>query len=179
MTTTTTQGLLRRLGVAALTLAATCTLSACQITSPITTDLDYDPADGVSVETEFVEVLDLIVISEGKGAPGVLTGYAVNSSDEPLTVDFALEADGERTALKPSVKIPARDAARTDGRTSDDDDLTDPITIDSVPAVAGSLITVRVTTSADGTVSKRVPVLPPDGIYEPYAKFIAAIGSSE
>lgn len=179
VTQTTTHGRPRRLPLVALTLAAACGLSACQITSPITTNMEYDPADGVSVQTQFVEVLDLVVVSEGEGAPGVLAGYVVNNSDEEETVDFALDADGERTALSPTVEIAAGNSARTDGRQVDAAEFTDPILIDAVPAVAGSLVTVRVTTSADGTASKRVPVLPPEGVYEPYAELIAGAGSSE
>ncbi|MGB5952339.1 MAG: hypothetical protein WBG57_07470 [Ornithinimicrobium sp.] len=174
MTVTTTHRRSRRLRVAALTLAATCSLSACQITSPITTDLDYDPADGVSVETELIEVLDLMVISPGQGEPGILTGYVVNSGEEPITVNFALEHDGERQDLSPKIEVAPGDAARADGRSADDEDFSDPVRIDTVEARVGSLVTVRVTTSTDGLVSKRVPVLPPDGVYSVYRDALSA-----
>ncbi|MGB3186544.1 MAG: hypothetical protein WBG36_12945 [Ornithinimicrobium sp.] len=175
MTETTTRSRPRRLALAALAVTATCTLSACQITSPITTDLDYDPADGLSVDTEFVEGLDLLIVSQGDGAPGVLTGYIVNSGPEPITVEFALEVDGQRQPLQPEVEIQPGDAARTDGRTSNDDEFTNPVTIESVPVIAGSLVTVRMTTSAEGTVSKRIPVLPPDGVFAPYREVISSL----
>ncbi|CAN5497406.1 hypothetical protein BH23ACT6_BH23ACT6_14840 [soil metagenome] len=186
VTATTTHGRPRRLALAALTLTATFGLSACQIMSPITTNMEYDPADGVTVETELVEVLDLIVISEGNGAPGVLVGYLVNTDDEPVTVQFALEVDGERQDLKPAVEVPAGDATRTDGRSSDEASFTDPVkeasftdpvTISAVPAPPGSLVTVRVTTSADGLASKLVPVLPPDDVYKAYDKVLQGLGT--
>ena len=165
----------RRLALAALAVTATFTLSGCQITSPITTDLDYDPADGLSVDTEFVEGLDLVVVSPGEGAPGVLSGYIVNSGPEPITVEFALEVDGERQPLQPELEIQPGDSARTDGRTLQETEITDPVTIDSVPVIAGSLVTLRMTTSAEGAVSKRIPVFPPDGVFAVYRDTITSL----
>ena len=167
----TTTPPIRRFGLAVATLATAFGVSSCQVASPITTDLPYDPADGVSVETDDMEVLDLVIISEANGAPGVVSGYVVNTSGEPLTVNIALEAEGERTDLMPPVEVDPSQGMRMDGKT-DDGEFVDPVTAEAVPGVPGGLVTLRLSTS-QSAVSTRVPVLPPDGIYAPYAEVVA------
>ncbi len=163
----------RRFALVTATLAAAYGLTACQVASPITTDLPYDPAEGVSVQTERMELLDLVIISEGEDTPGVISGYVVNLSDEPLSVDLALEVDGGRTPLSPSVEVAADSGTRLDGKT-EEGEFVDPVQADSIPGLAGGLVTVRVSTSNGNTVSTRVPVFPPDGIYQPYAELIGS-----
>ncbi|MGB3829690.1 MAG: hypothetical protein WA962_13030 [Ornithinimicrobium sp.] len=160
----------RRFAVTTTALAAAFALSACQLNSPVQTNDPYDPADGVSAETDDMEVLDLVVISEGNGAPGVISGYVVNTSSEPLTVQVALEADGARTELTPSVEVSRSQGVRMDGKT-DDGEFVDPVRADSVPGVPGGMVSLRLST-ADSAVSTLVPVLPPDGVYEPYAEVV-------
>ncbi len=160
----------RRLAMAAASVTAALGLSACQVASPITTDLPYDPAEGVSVETDDVEVLDLLVISEGNGAPGVISGYVVNTSSEPVTVSVALEADGDRTQLSPDIEVSPSRGMRMDGKT-DDGDFVDPLMAQAVPGVTGGMVTLRLSTT-QSAVSTLVPVLPPDGIYAPYADIL-------
>ncbi|MGB3256370.1 MAG: hypothetical protein WBG89_00430 [Ornithinimicrobium sp.] len=162
---------IRRFGLAVATLATAFGVSSCQVASPITTDMQYDPADGVSVETEDMDVLDLVIISEGEGAPGVVSGYVVNTSDEPLTVNVALEAEGERADLAPAVEVNPSRGVRMDGRT-DDGAFVDPVLADAVPGFPGGLVTLRFSTG-QSAVSARVPVLPPDGVYEPYVEVLA------
>ncbi len=163
----------RRLSLIVAALAATAGLSACQVASPITTDQIYDPADGVSIDTESgdVEVRDLLVVSEGNGGPGVILGYVVNSSEESLTLEVALEVDGARTELTPSVEIPADSAARLDGRIAEGE-FVDPILAAEIPGLPGALIDLRITTSGGEVASSSVPVLPPDGYYANYADLL-------
>ncbi len=118
-----------------------------------------------------MEVLDLVIISEGDGAPGVVSGYVVNTSGEPLTVNVALETEGERTDLTPPVEVDPSQGMRMDGKT-DDGEFVDPVTAEAVPGVPGGLVTLRLSTGRSA-VSARVPVLPPDGLYEPYAEVVA------
>ncbi len=158
--------------MAVATLAATFGVGACQVASPITTDLPYDPADGVSVETDDMEVLDMVVISEGNGAPGVISGYVVNTSSEPVTVSVALEAEGDRTQLSPDIEVSPSRGMRMDGKT-DDGDFVDPLMAQAVPGVTGGMVTLRLSTT-QSAVSTLVPVFPPDGIYEPYADVLGA-----
>lgn len=169
--TRTTTSPTRRLSLVVAALAATAGLSACQVASPITTDQPYDPADGVSLDTEEVSVRDLLVVSEGNGGPGVILGYVVNTSEEALSVEVALETDGARTQLTPVVEIPADSAARLDGRVVEGE-FVDPILAAEIPGVPGGLIDVRITTSTGGVSSTSVPVLPPDGVYANYTKLL-------
>jgi len=172
--------------VGVATLVSPLMLSGCFVTSPVTTDNTYDPAEGVSVETTGLEISDLLLVSEGEGAPGVVAGYAVNTAipgrqptepaeQDDITVQFALEADGERTDLDSEVTLSPAKAKRLDGRT-DDGDFKDPLTVSSVPALPGSLVTMRVMTSGGEAVSARIPVYPPERIYAPYQSVLEQAG---
>ena len=169
--TRTTTSPTRRLSMMVAALAATAGLSACSVASPITTDQPYDPADGVSLDTEEVSVRDLLVVSQGNGGPGAVLGYVVNKSEEALSVEVALAADGARTDLTPIVEVPADGVARLDGRVAEGE-FTNPILAAEIPTVPGALIDVRITTSTGGVSSTSVPVLPPDGVYVNYAKLL-------
>lgn len=76
--------------VAASAAAGALLLTAC---SPVTTNLDYDPSDGVRVElSRDLHGSNLMVVSEGDGAPGNVLGALTNRSSDPAT--FTLEAEG-------------------------------------------------------------------------------------
>ncbi|MGB3761599.1 MAG: hypothetical protein WA966_00130 [Ornithinimicrobium sp.] len=169
--TRTTTPPIRRFGLAVAALATAFGVSSCQVLSPITTDLPYDAADGVSAGTGIMEARDLVIISEGEGAPGVISGYVVNTGTEPLTVNVSLEAEGESTDQTPAIEVNPNKGVRMDGKT-DDGEFVDPVLADAVPGLPGGLVTLRLSTS-QSAVSARVPVLPPDGIYEPYAEVVA------
>ncbi len=161
----------RRLILVVAALAATAGLSACQVASPITTAQPYDPADGVSLDTEEVSVRDLLVVSEGNGTPGVIVGYVVNNSEEPLSVEVALVEDGTRTVLTPAVEIAADSAGRLDGRAAEGE-FVDPVIAAQIPGLPGGLVDLRITTSTGEATSTSVPVLPPDGVYANYAELL-------
>lgn len=134
----------------------------------------YSPADGVHLEAGSLEIVDLLVVSTGLGEPGVVSGYAVNESDEPVTIDMALETeDGERIELSPSVEVPAGTALRIDGYDVTTGEFTDPVLVPEVPVRAGQLITVRITSGSD-VVSERVPILLPDYPYGAYTEILAS-----
>lgn len=159
----------RRLGVAALTLAAACALAACQINSPVTTDLPYDPADGVSVDAGAVKVRDLLIVSEGDGASGVVSGLLVNTGAEPVTVQLTA---GE-TPLEPAMEVPPGGAVRLDGRSTTGEQgeqgaqgENQGVTVPAVDVAAGATLPVQVSTSTGGLGSAVVPVLLPVDQYE-------------
>jgi len=162
-------------------------LSGCFVLSPVTTDNTYDPAEGVSVDTEGLQIEDLLIVSEGEGAPGVVVGYAVNTAipgrqptepaeQDDITVQFALQQDGERIDADSEVTLTPAKAQRLDGR-NDDGDFEEPLTVPEVPGLTGSMVTLRVTTSAGEAVSAQVPVLPPEMYFEPYATVLERSGS--
>src|SRR5699024_8640719 len=101
--------------VVGLASAASRGRGACAMTSPVTTDLAYDPADGVSVDAGDLAVRDLLVVSEGGGAPGVVSGLVVNSGTEEAQVTLVVSADGQMTPLSPTVTVPVDGAVRLDG----------------------------------------------------------------
>ncbi|RYZ29089.1 MAG: hypothetical protein EOP01_05855, partial [Propionibacteriaceae bacterium] len=93
----------RRPGTRALAaagaLAAGLLLAGCSATNPIQTQHDYSPSDGVRVTVGDVRGNNLLVLTSGQGAPGVLHGAFTNDSDEDrtVTVSFAGAEGGEAT----------------------------------------------------------------------------------
>jgi hypothetical protein len=158
----------RRLGAAAATLVIASGLGACQVASPVTTDLSYDPADGLSLTVGEVEILDLLVVSTGVGEVGVVSGYAVNRSSEPANLEIVLSAeDGTEVALEPAVEVPAGSSVRIDGYDPATGEFTDPVVVPEVPVRAGQLITLQVSTEG-AVASNRVPILLPEPPYAVY-----------
>ncbi|WP_125776262.1 hypothetical protein [Antribacter gilvus] len=79
-------------------------LAAC---SPTTTTLDYAPSDGARVEVSKdarLRGINLLVISEGDGAPGTLLGALTNQTSDDAT--FTLTAEG---AAPVTVRVEAGD----------------------------------------------------------------------
>ncbi|WP_166850662.1 hypothetical protein [Isoptericola sp. BMS4] len=86
--------------VATGAVAAAALLAAC---SPTTTVLPYAPSDGARVNlTDSVRGINLMVVSEGDGAPGALLGALANDSGED--VSFELATAGNDTV---SLVVPA------------------------------------------------------------------------
>lgn len=144
-----------RLGAGAgLALAATLMLSGCQWTSPIETDRAYEPADGSSITIGGVDLRNIVIVSDGHGAPGTVAGMAVNNTDQDVQLSIP---DESGQALQ--VTVPARGSARL-GTEGDGG----PITIASVPEPDGAYRLLSVVTS-QGQSAVNAPVLPPEGYY--------------
>lgn len=86
----------RRLGTAGVAAALAAGLSGCQFASPVTTEIVYNPGEGVIVNVGEVAVRDLLVISQGYGAPGLISGLAVNHGSTPVQVTFTVADAGSR-----------------------------------------------------------------------------------
>lgn len=129
-------------------------LAACAPT--YTTDIPYDPADGVSLVAGDVVIRDLLVVSEGNGAPGTLRGLVVNNGPEAVTVEVSVA----QVPLDPPLEVVAGGAARLDGTPLLDGQGGQPLLLDSVPYPPGTAVPVRVTTSAGGVGSASTFVLP-------------------
>ena len=143
------------LGVAGLALA----LSAC---SPITTDEPYAASDGIRAQVGDLEVLNLMIVSEGKGSEGRLLGAASSSAAEADTLTIAAQ-DG-------SVDVPVRlDAGQTVNFSGADDDV---VLVDEVSVEPGSNVLVTLSNAAGDTVDVHVPVL--DGTLAEYADALPA-----
>lgn len=142
------------LGVASLALA----LSAF---SPITTDEPYAASDGIRAQVGDLEVLNLMIVTEGDGGSGRLLGAASSSSGEPDVLTIAAE-DG-------SIDIPVQLDAGQTVNFSAEDDRED---IERVSAAAGTNLLVTLTDGSGASVEVHVPVL--DGTLAEYADVVQA-----
>jgi hypothetical protein len=142
---------LRRLAPVAA-LGAALALSACQTQSPIQTDQPYTPADGVPVDLGVVQVRDLLVISSGKGKPGVLSAAVTNTGAEAQRIAFALPQ-----AQPVYAEAAAFSEARLSGGTQ--------VQLPSVPVSPGDVVQLTVQSPNAPAAVVTVPVLPPSGYY--------------
>lgn len=151
----------RRLAVLTAALAGL-GLSGCQVNSPTTTLLRYAPADGIELDGDSVDVRDLLVISHGGGAPGVVLGSVVNQTTEPVTI--TISAAG--TELSPQIEVGPRSAVRLDGQGGEE--AGDPVSIPALDTPAGQSVEIRISTDTE-TLAGNAPVLLPQGHYEQFA----------
>jgi len=141
----------------AATVAAVLALSGCQVMSPIQTNVPYQSADGVAVDLGDVQIRGLVVVTDAKGSPGTLSGLAINTSANPVTVTFVTGPSAEASTR---AVIPAGTPTRLSGVQGET-----PVTIQSLPAAPGDMVKVIISTPDAGAPSVLVPVLPPTGYY--------------
>ena len=139
-------------------------LSGCQVSSPTTTMLRYAPADGVEVDGETLDVRDLLVVSQGDGAPAVVSGALVNSGTEPVTATVSVAGQ----ELSPQVTVEPGAAVRLDG-TSADGSQGERLVLPALDSPAGQYVEVRIAAEGQDTLTADAPVLLPQGPYEQYA----------
>ncbi len=143
-------------------------LSGCEgTTNPITTMVDYAPADGIQLDGSSLAVRDLLVVSHGNGAPGVVSGTVVNSGTEPVTLTVAVAGQ----QLEGEVTVDPGAAVRLDGVRSDGSEA-NPVTVPALDSPAGQGVEVRLSDGQE-TLAGTVPVLLPQG---PYAQFADLAG---
>lgn len=153
---------LRLTGIAGAALL----VSACGVFSPVQTDYPYIPGDGVALTMPGLDLRNLVVVTEGQGAPGTIVGQAVNEGADAVQVSFALEGGGETRVTVPAF---SDDALSLDGS---------PVVLDAVPDAPGAMVELTVTTPEAGRNVVRVPVLPPTRYYEGLAPAPGASPSS-
>jgi hypothetical protein len=153
----------RRVLLLTTVAAGTLVLAGCSTTNPTTTMLPYAPADGIELDGESLAVRDLLVVSQGDGAPGVVSGSLVNGTDEPLTATVSVNGE----ALTPEITVEPNSATRLDG-TAADGTAGDPLTVPALDSPAGQGVEVRVQAGGE-TLVGRAPVLLPQGHYEQFA----------
>jgi hypothetical protein len=140
-------------GAACATLLGSLLLAGCSERSPIQSVVPYTPTDGVTASLASLAVRDLLIVSDGEGQPGVLSGALVNSGSSDVTVTFRATGDpvpSEPVAVPPGqlVKIGPGDGAVH-------------VQFASVAAAPGAMLSVQVSTPATGPTRVDVPVLPP------------------
>jgi hypothetical protein len=149
---TPTRPTLRRLLPVAV-IGAALSLSACQTQSPIQTDVPYNAADGVPVDLGAVQIRDLVIISEGKDKPGVLSGALINTGGTEQRVAFAAPN---------SQPVYASAAPHSEARISGASQVQMP----SVPVNPGEVLTLTVQSPSAPAAVVVVPVLPPAEYYQ-------------
>ncbi len=136
-------------------VAAAGLLAGCQVFSPIQTNVPFDPADGVPVDLGEVQIRDLVVVAEAKGGPGTLVGSVNNDGNEAAEITVTGEG-GQPLTLRvpPHQHLSLSTTSRS--------------TLQSVAKDPGGMVTLQIATTASGPNIVDVPVLLPNGYYEPF-----------
>lgn len=82
------------MGIAGGALVLSMGLGACQVASPVTTELVYNPGEGVMVNLDGFAVRDLQIISQGYGAPGLVSGLAANNGTDAASITVTVVQGG-------------------------------------------------------------------------------------
>ena len=153
--------------IASVVLAATVVLgtSACNLISPQTTTKEYDASDGVSGTIGDMSIRNAAIIS-GDGKDGNLLVSITNAGGaESLTIKW-----GDDFSESTEARIPE------DETISFGTEEEDPILLENIDAVPGSLLTMFFQYGDETGVEIFVPVL--DGTLPEYAEFVPS-GDSE
>jgi hypothetical protein len=146
----------RRLAAAAFVLAAalgSTVLAGCSLRSPVQSVIPYQPSDGIQVTLSSLAVRDLLIVSSGAGAPGVLSGALVNEGSSAVQVSFA--PSGATSASTP-ITVPPGQLVSLGGGTN-----AVHIQFPSVAAAPGALEPLEISTPQTGPSLLSVPVLDP------------------
>ncbi len=129
-------------------------LSGCAVFSPVQTDYDYEPADGVSFTITGLDLRNLAVVVPAEGGTGTIVGQAVNRATSAVDVTFAVDG----ATAPATVAVPAGSGTSLTGDGGR-------VEIPGIPAPPGSTVQLTVTTDEAGANVVRVPVLPNIGYY--------------
>lgn len=139
---------------AALTAAlGSLVLSGCALRSPVQSIKPYQPSDGVVANLDTLAVRNLLVVSEGNGKPGVLSGALVNNGTTEVDVTFT-----PANATTPSEPVPVPPGQLV--KLGNDAGAVH-VQISAVAAAAGANLLMSVTTPQTGPSTLNVPVLSP------------------
>ena len=141
-----------RRGVRALALAAAvAVLPACGTFSQTTTELDYNPSDGVSAHVGDVLARNLLVVGD-KGSEGLVSGALVNNgtSDSTVTIQTQGAPQPVQVVVPPGEVVLL--GSGPDQRS---------VVVGTMKQPAGSLIKVTLSSPTGGEVTTNVPVLAP------------------
>ncbi|QKE82703.1 hypothetical protein [Arthrobacter sp. NEB 688] len=146
--TTRAASALRLAGLAAATL----TVSACGVFSPVQTDYPYIPADGVDLTLPGLDLRNIAIVSAEEGAAGTLIGQAVNNAAEPVEISFSIEGGQAATTSLPAYSGEGLADAK--------------VRLEAVPVAPGAMVQLTVATREGGQNLVLVPVLSPELYYE-------------
>ena len=140
----------------ALTLAVVLAAgtAGCTVNSPFQTSETMSVGDGVPVDLEGLKVRNLALVGGEVDGDATVTGAVENTGAKGLTVTF--------TAGKSKV------STKVEGRTLVNLSEDKKVTLEKVKGAPGDMASIEVSTGSDSTPVD-VPLLKPDGYYEPYA----------
>ena len=144
---------LARMLVPVAVVGASLAMSACETQSPVQTEASYNPADGVPVDLGAVKLRDLVIISSGKGKPGVLVASMSNTGHGEQRIMF--QAGGSSSPVYASA--PGNSVEQLSSKS--------PVELPSVPVAPGDTLQMTVQTPTAPAVAVVVPVLSPHGYY--------------
>lgn len=125
----------------------------------------YSPGDGVGAELGEVAVRNLVVVSEGDGAPGVLIGALVSRADTDVNMLVQAEGGLEQLVLLEAGQAvelgTGEDEAVTPGTGTSPGARAVPAVLESVDPIAGDTIAVTVVSEVAGSVVLQVPITSP------------------
>jgi hypothetical protein len=137
----------------AVTVSATL-LGGCSLWSRDLTLEVYAPSDGLQAELGEVLVRNVLVVSEGSGEPGVVSGALVSRAEQDT--DVLVEVGGTSEV----VSVGAGETVFMGGPEGEQ------VVVEAVEEAAGGATEVRFTTADEGAVTMVVPVQLPEGPYE-------------
>ncbi|WP_018158080.1 hypothetical protein [Demetria terragena] len=145
-----------RTGAAIAATAVAIGLSGCAELSEQTTDLAYEPADGVSAKVGGVLLQDVLLIASEDGKePAKLAGLAANPTGKPVKITVGTSAEGG-TAFT----VPARSTVRLDGKAGGpSSDRIKAITFPKISGEPGESAGLAFTTPSAGQIVVNTPVL--------------------
>ncbi len=138
-------------------------LSGCAATMPIQTHRPYSPSDGVRITLDDVRGSNLMLLSSGKGEPGVLHGAFTNDGPEDRTVSVTFGDDATPT----TIRLQPRSTVLLDDSGEDGHQK---VAVDETPVAPGAVLTLTVSTDAAGAQELAIPVL--DGTLPDYASSV-------
>lgn len=150
----------RTIALAAVSATGALLLAAC---APITTDLNYDPSDGVGVsvlgeENRDLRGINLMVVSAAEGEAGNVLGALANETADDAS--FTLEAAG---AAPVTVDVPAGGTVYLGTETGE------AVQLDTVGAAPGEYVDAVLTVGSDSK-EFQLPVF--DGTLPEYADYL-------
>ena len=136
-------------------LAVVGVTAGCQVNNPVTTDIQYSPADGVPANVGELAIRDLVLVGDGTGVV-VIAGNAINKGTDAMTVQIAAQPNA---TADPSTS-PQGGSELQLGPREQVDLATKGLQLADVTAKPGTIVPVSVTSSTGGTTVVSVPVLP-------------------
>lgn len=156
LSTTTSRPGRRALAPVATAVAAGLLLGGCSFTSRNVVLEPYAPSDGLQTDLGEVLVRNVLVVSEGDGAPGVLSGALVNRGEADAVVRVEVGASLTEIDVSAGETVFMGGFGEQEGES---------VVLDAVDAIAGGVVDVSFSDPVADSATLAVPVLRPEGAY--------------